>query len=77
MNFNIFFFKFGGFHKKEYLLGYEEIMDITKLDFFFWGGGVISVHFKAFLTVKVQIGIIFGVAKNSNILWGMPKFLIF
>ena len=45
--------------------------------FFLGGGGVISVHFKAFLTVKVQIGIIFGVAKKSNILWGMPKFLIF
>ena len=53
---------------------------------FFWGHhkiglyiGVISMHFKSFLKVKVQNGggVFFGVAKISNIFLGCLKFLIF
>ena len=40
-------------------------------------GGGISIHFKAFLKVKVQNGNIFGVAIIFHIFVGMPKFLIF
>ena len=50
----------------------------------FWGHhkielylGVISMHFRVFLKVKVQKGCIFWVAKISNIFWGCLIFSIF
>ena len=53
LNFNIFW----GFQKNKYFLGYEEFVDI------FWGHhkiglylGVISMHSRSFLKVKVQNG---------------------
>ena len=72
-----------GFQKNEYFLGYEEIVDITKLDFGVCVPGRvrggISIHFKDFLKVKVQNLIFFWC--RYNIFWGggggMPKFLIF
>ena len=54
---------------------------ILLLFFFFWGGGgsslnwtsfrVISMYFRAFLKVNIQNKDSFGVAKNSNIFWGV------
>ena len=49
-----------------------------KILWIFFGGhhkiglylGVISMHFRSFLKVKVQNGGIFAVAKNSSIFWG-------
>ena len=49
-------------------------MVITKLGFFFWGGGVVSIHFRAIRSIY-RTGIFFflggGVAKISNIFWGV------
>ena len=54
--------------------GYEEIVDITKLDYIcvyvsvcvcVCGGGIISIHLKAFLKVKFQ---------NGNMLLGTLRF---
>ena len=62
-----------GFQKNEYFMGYEEIVDITKLDYLVCvcrggGGGGISIHFKDFLKVKVQNWIFFWC--RYNIFWG-------
>ena len=72
-----------GFQKNEYFFGYEEIVDIAKLDYLLCvcrggggGGGGISIHFKDFLKVMVQNWIFFfGIA--IIFLGGMAKFLIF
>ena len=52
---NFEFQYFWGFQKNKYFLGYEDFVDI------FWGHhkiglylGVISMHFRVFLKVKVQ-----------------------
>ena len=64
-------------------LGYEEIVDITTQDYFFFGGGggggggSVLYILRLFLRPRYKMGIFFGEAKISNILWGMPKFLIF
>ena len=68
----------GGFQKSEYILGYEDFVDIFGGSSQKWTVlGVISMHLGSFLKVKVQIGGIFLVAKIPNIYWGCLKFLIF
>ena len=61
----------GGFQKNKYFLGYEDFVDI------FWGHhniglylGVIPCILGSFLRTLYRMGIIFWVAKFSNIFWG-------
>ena len=52
----------GAFRKKEYFLGYEDFVDIFgeggggghRKTGLFWVLGCVSMHFRSFLTVKVQ-----------------------
>ena len=68
---------FWGFQKNEYVLGYEDFVDI------FWGSSqnwtIFRGHSYAFKVFSqgLELGIFCEVAKISNIFWGCLKFLIF
>ena len=72
-----------GVFRKEYFLGYDEIVDIfggsSQLGFFFWGGGggrgsfILYIYFLGlFLKVKVQNWNIFWGVLYVKYFWGMP-----